>query len=116
MFEQCKRLLLNLFNYDDAVSPPCFDFYFDSNNDGNSEVYKLIDFSMLDYELTNKNMVDKSIWPVPIKIITVIRLILCAVLYSRFINRLLRRLPNFYSNTVFSIFSTEDAVKIKPFQ
>lgn len=99
LYEQCKLLLTTLFNYNDVVSPPCFDFYMDVDNNGQSEVYKFLDLSMLDYELTNKNMVDKSIWATPVKVITVIRLILCAVIYSLFITRLLKRITSFYSST-----------------
>ncbi len=99
LYDQCKYLLENVFNYNDQLTAPNFDFYFDSDNNGTSEQYKLIDLSVLDHELNNSHMVDKSIFATPIKVITFIRYILCAVIYGLFITRLLKRLPSFYGSS-----------------
>lgn len=96
LYEQCKKLLENLFNYDDIVHPPSFKFYWDSNKDGINEVYDVLDLSFLETSLTNKNMVDKGFWSTPIKVIDVIRYVIAAVIYGLFVMRLLKRLPFFY--------------------
>lgn len=96
LFEQCKKLLNNLFNYNDIVEPPNFDFYLDMNNDGENELYRLIDLSILEITLSNENMVDKSWWTTPIKVIDLIRYLIAIVIYGHFIMRLIKRLPSFY--------------------
>ena len=96
LYEQCKALLTNLFNYNDVVKPPSFKFYWDSNKDGINEVYDVLDLSFLETSLTNKNMVDKGFWSTPIKVIDVIRYVIAAVIYGLFVMRLIKRLPYFY--------------------
>lgn len=104
LYDQCKFLLDNLFNYSDRNYPPNFEFYYDSNGDGQQEIYNLIDFSFLETYITNDNMVDKSWWNVPIKVIDLIRYIIAAVCYGLFVMRLIKRLPTFYGNGPLSIF------------
>lgn len=98
LYEQCKELLENLFNYNDVVEPPSFKFYWDSNKDGTSEVYDVLDLSFLQTKLTNENMQDKSWWAVEIRVIDLIRYVIAAVVYGLFIMRLIKRLPNFYGS------------------
>lgn len=98
LYDQCKLLLDNLFNYDDIIEPPNFDFYLDMNNDGENEVYRLIDLSILETTLTNNNMVDKSWWVIEIRIIDFIRYLIALVLYGLFVMRLIKRLPDFYGS------------------
>lgn len=98
LYEQCKELLENLFNYNDVVDPPSFKFYWDSNKDGTSEVYDVLDLSFLQTKLTNENMQDKSWWAVEIRVIDLIRYVIAAVVYGLFIMRLIKRLPNFYGS------------------
>lgn len=104
LYDQCKYLLDNLFNYSSRNYPPNFDFYYDSNGDGEAEIYRLIDLSFLENTLTNDNMVDKSWWSIPIKIIDLIRYIIAAVCYGLFVMRLLKRLPTFYGHGPLSLF------------
>lgn len=104
LYDQCKFLLDNLFNYNDRNSPPNFQFYYDSNGDGESEIYNVLDLSFLENTLTNENMVDKSWWSTPIKIIDLIRYIIAAVCYGLFVMRLIKRLPTFYGNGPLSMF------------
>ena len=96
LYEQCKQLLDNLFNYNDVVEAPSFRFYWDSNGDGINETYNALDLSFLDTYLTNKNMEEKGWWSVSIKVIDVIRYIIAAVVYGLFVMRLIKRLPYFY--------------------
>lgn len=96
LYEQCKALLTNLFNYNDLVQPPSFKFYWDSNGDGKNEVYDVLDLSFLETSLNNKNMVDKGWWSTPIKVIDIIRYVIAAVVYGLFVMRLIKRLPYFY--------------------
>lgn len=98
LYDQCKYFLDNLFNYSDHNKPPTFQFYYDSNGDGEDEVYTLLDLSFLDTVLTNENMVDKSFWASPIKVIDLIRYVIAIVCYGLFVMRLIKRLPSFYGN------------------
>ncbi len=102
LYEQCKKLINNLFNYDDVLEPPNFSFYWDSNGDGVKEVYNPFDFSILETKLTNENMVDKSIFAVEIKVIDLIRYILAVIIYGFFVMRLIRRLPTLYGSGPFA--------------
>lgn len=103
LYDQCKYFLDNLFNYNNRDTPPNFSFYYDSNGDGEKEVYPLIDFSFLETNLTNENTVDKSLWASPIKIIDLIRYIIAIVCYGLFVLRLIKRLPTFYGNGPLSL-------------
>lgn len=103
LFDQCQLLLSNLFNYNNRNSPPNFQFYYDSNGDGESEIYNFLDLSFLENTLTNENMVDKSWWSTPIKIIDLIRYVIAAVCYGLFVMRLIKRLPTFYGNGPLSL-------------
>ena len=103
LYDQCKYFLDNLFNYNDRNTPPNFSFYYDSNGDGVTETYPLIDFSFLETSLTNENTVDKSLWSTPIKIIDLIRYIIAIVCYGLFVMRLIKRLPTFYGNGPLSL-------------
>ncbi len=98
IYDQIKNLLENLFNYDDVNTPPSFKFYYDSNNDGTSETYDVLDLSVLETTLTNDHMEDKSWWGTDIKVIDVIRYVIAAILYGLFIMRLIKRLPTFYGS------------------
>lgn len=102
LYEQCKKLINNLFNYDDVLEPPNFSFYWDSDGDGVKEVYNPFDFSILETKLTNENMVDKSIFAVEIKVIDLIRYILAVIIYGFFVMRLIRRLPTLYGSGPFA--------------
>ena len=102
LYEQCKKLINNLFNYDDVLEPPNFSFYWDSDGDGVKEVYNPFDFSILEIKLTNENMVDKSIFAVEIKVIDLIRYILAVIIYGFFVMRLIRRLPTLYGSGPFA--------------
>lgn len=98
IYDQIKNLLENLFNYDDVNTPPSFKFYWDSDGDGTSETYNVLDLSVLETTLTNDNMEDKSWWGSSIKVIDVIRYIIAAILYGLFVMRLIKRLPTFYGS------------------
>lgn len=98
LYDQCKYFIDNLFNYSDRNKPPTFQFYYDSNGDGENETYTLLDLSFLDTVLTNENMVDKSFWVTPIKVIDLIRYVIAIVCYGLFVMRLIKRLPSFYGN------------------
>ena len=87
-----------MFNYDDIVSPPNFSFYWDSDGDGVKEIYNPFDFTILETKLTNENMVDKSILPIEIKVIDVIRYVIALCIYGLFVMRLIKRLPTFYGS------------------
>ena len=102
LYEQCKKLINNLFNYEDVLEPPNFSFYWDSDGDGVKEVYNPFDFSILETKLTNENMVDKSIFAVEIKVIDLIRYILAVIIYGFFVMRLIRRLPTLYGSGPFA--------------
>lgn len=104
LYDQCKFLLDNLFNYRDRNHPPNFQFYYDSNGDGENEVYTFLDLSFFEHTLTNENMVDKSWWSIPIKVIDIVRYIIAAVCYGLFVMRLIKRLPTFYGNGPMSMF------------
>ncbi len=96
LYDQCKYLIENIFNYDDVLEPPDFSFYWDSNGDGEKEVYNPFDLSFLETKLTGDNMVDKSWFPVEIKVIDIIRYVIAIVIYGLFAMRLIKRLPTFY--------------------
>ena len=102
LYEQCKKLINNLFNYDDVLEPPDFSFYWDSNGDGVKELYNPFNLSFLETKLTNENMVDKSIFAVEIKIIDLIRYIIAIVIYGFFVMRLIKRLPTLYGSGPFA--------------
>ncbi len=96
LYDQCKYLIENIFNYDDVLEPPDFSFYWDSNGDGEKEVYNPFDLSFLETKLTGDNMVDKSWFPFEIKVIDIIRYVIAIVIYGLFAMRLIKRLPTFY--------------------
>ena len=98
LYNQCKYFIETVFNYDDIVSPPNFSFYWDSDGDGVKEIYNPFDFSILETKLTNENMVDKSILPIEIKVIDVIRYVIALCIYGLFVMRLIKRLPTFYGS------------------
>ena len=98
LYDQCKELLNNLFNYNDVNTPPSFKFYYDSDGDGTTETYDVLDLSVLETTLSNDNMQDKSWWVTDIKVIDVIRYVIAAILYGLFIMRLIKRLPTFYGS------------------
>lgn len=96
LYEQCKKLISNVWNYNSTASPPNFKFYYDSNGDGVSEEYNVLDLSFLETQLTNENLADKSWFSNPIRIIDLIRWLTALVIYSLFVMRLIKRLPGFY--------------------
>lgn len=98
LYNQCKYFIETVFNYDDILSPPNFSFYWDSDGDGVKEIYNPFDFSILETKLTNENMVDKSILPIEIKVIDVIRYVIALCIYGLFVMRLIKRLPTFYGS------------------
>ncbi len=103
LYDQCKYIIQNIFNYKDRNKPPNFSFYYDSDGDGTKEIYPLIDFSILDTSLTNANSFDKTLWYSPIKVIDLIRYIIAIVIYGLFVMRLIKRLPTFYGNGPLSL-------------
>lgn len=102
LYDQCKLIISNVFNYDDVVDPPSFKFYWDSNGDGESEIYDVLDLSFLETTLTNDNMEDKGWFATPIKAIDLLRYIIAAVIYGLFAMRLIKRLPTFYGSGPFT--------------
>ena len=102
LFEQCKKLLNKLFNYDDVLQPPNFSFYWDSDGDGVQEIYNPLDLSFLETKLTNENLVDKSLFSVEIKIIDLIRYTVALIIYGLYVMRLIKRLPSLYGSGPFA--------------
>lgn len=98
LYNQCKYFIDTVFNYDDVLQPPNFSFYWDSDGDGEKELYNPFDLSFLEMKLTNENLVDKSWFSVEIKVIDVIRYVIAIVIYGLFVMRLIKRLPTFYGS------------------
>ena len=98
LYNQCKYFIETVFNYDDVLQPPNFSFYWDSDGDGIQEIYNPIDLSFLETQLTNENMVDKSLFSVEMKVIDLIRYVIAIVIYGLFVMRLIKRLPTFYGS------------------
>lgn len=98
LYNQCKYFIETVFNYDDVLQPPNFSFYWDSDGDGEKELYNPLDLSFLEMKLTNENLADKSWFSVEIKVIDVIRYVIAIVIYGLFVMRLIKRLPTFYGS------------------
>lgn len=91
---QAKVLLDNLFakrNTDDYI--PKFAFYWDSDGDGISEKYTVLDLSFMEQTLTNTNLTDKKRFTSPITIRQFVQHLIILITYTLFAIKVLKKIP-----------------------
>ena len=91
---QAKQLVTNVFNsVDESSEVPNFNFYWDSNKDGEVEKYNFFDLSFMEQPLTNANLEDKSRFTDVMTVREFIQYIIIFVVYAGYLIKLLRRIP-----------------------
>lgn len=97
---QTRTLVDNLFKYTQSnTAPPNFSFYWDSNDDGISEKYTLMDLSFMEQTLTNSNLSDKGRFQKSMTIREFVQGLIVLIVYSGFAIKLLRKLPGLFSSS-----------------
>lgn len=92
---QGKELILNMFNSVAArSSPPVFAFYWDSNKDGTTEKYTVLDLSFMEQRLTNSNLVSKEQFQKPMTIREFIQALIVFIAYIAFFLKILHKIPS----------------------
>lgn len=91
---QAKQLVTNVFNsVDESSEVPNFNFYWDSNKDGEVEKYNFFDLSFMEQPLTNANLEDKSRFKDSMTIREFIQSMIVFFVYLACLIKLLRRVP-----------------------
>ena len=78
---------------------PCFKFYWDSNKDGEKEIYDVLDLSFLDTTLTNENLVDKDRLKTPVTARYFIHCLMIFICYTFFAIKILKKLPSLFGGS-----------------
>ena len=92
--KQCQALIGNVLDSGRyTTNAPNFQFYYDSNKDGEQELYTALDLSFLDTPLTNQNLVDKSRFQKSMTVREFIQLLIIFMCYFGFFIKMLRKLP-----------------------
>lgn len=95
VIRQAKTLITNLFGWNDSVpEPPNFSFYWDSNKDGETERYTVLDLSFMENTLSNDNLEDKGRFPNPMTVREFIQSLFVLVVYGTFAIKVLKRIPS----------------------
>lgn len=94
--QQCKLLFNNLIQgiSDNSTSnAPNFVFYWDSNKDGKTERYNVLDLSFMEQPLTNENLEDKSRFNDNMTIRQFVQYLMLLLCYVAFAIKILKKLP-----------------------
>lgn len=118
---QSQTLISNLFNRvssasSSVFSAPNFSFYWDSNGDGVTEKYTILDLSFMEQTLTNDNLEDKDRFKKPMTVREFIQLFIILISYVLFALKVLKKLPGLFGgaeSTSESIFSSIVSSKSK---
>lgn len=104
--QQCRLLLDNLFQSYGGTSTyssntsnntnkaPNFAFYWDSNKDGKTERYNVLDLSFLEYQLSNENLEDKGRFNGGFTVRQFIQYLIILFCYVSFAIKILKKLPS----------------------
>ncbi len=92
---QSKQLLTNLVNQAEAAPDyvPNFSFWWDSDKDGESEKYTVLDLSFMEQTLTNANLDDKNRFKTPMTVKEFIQSLAVLIFYVTFALKLLKKIP-----------------------
>lgn len=96
---QAKQLVSNIFMSAGGSSKsfsnvPNFNFYWDSNKDGEVEKYNFFDLSFMEQTLTNDNLEDKNRFTEPMTVREFVHQLIVFLCYAVFLVKLLRRIPS----------------------
>lgn len=104
---QAKVLLDNLFSKRSTVDyVPTFAFYWDSDKDGITEKYTVLDLSFLEQQLTNANLSDKNRFKISMTVREFIQYLIILISYILFALKVLKKIPGLIGG----VESTSDSV------
>lgn len=94
---QSKKLLNNLFNKFNTAEnrAPSFSFYWDSDKDGTTEKYTVLDLSFMEQKLTNANLEDKRRFRSGnMTVRSFVQFLILLVSYTSFAIKIIKRIPS----------------------